>query len=264
MKRFLLAAAVLLSLAGLVSCAAPTAEPTITAAAPTIPDVGLTKITPKTDAPPDVIAQVTWVAGGGGGGCGTMEEAAGLEAVPLYDGDNPAITIPTSGVFVMFTGTAATREDAQITVTRPDGITSTVPTEWAQHTLPYCWDVIMPVEPGTQIGEYTLGMVAGEDQAEVSFDLVLPSAPVVAYYSDTHMWLAGFQPQEPIRLLIYHDHDSDLIGDFIGYQEIVADEHGMQMIDITGLPYGIVVVAEGSISGSTASTMDGWFEVVGE
>jgi hypothetical protein len=231
---------------------------------PTVPGANPNQFSPGGVLPPDVMSQVGYYLGAGGGVETCNFEPSQPGALETYMGD---LSSPANGVDIPVTaGTldwcicGITQNPRTAKLTLPDG--SNLGLDVQQNadmiTPQYqCGYVEYPVRPGVQLGVYKFTFTNASSILTDQVNLVIPSTPSGVWLKDTNeAWFAGYQPGESIRLLVFISTTQDNVEwSFMGEKQLIANDSGMLMVSFnpTLAQSGhLVVAAIGDRSGRAA------------
>ena len=231
---------------------------------PTIPGATPDPFTPGGVLPADVMSQVGFYMGAGGGveTCnfepsqpGSLETWMG----DLYTQANGA-EIPVTAGKLDWCICGISQNPAAASLTLPDGSSQELNIQQnADMITPQyqCGYVEYRVRPGVQLGVYKFTFTNASNRLTDQVNLVIPSSPSGGWLKETNeAWFVGYQPGESIRLLVFSSTSQDNVEwSFMGEKQLNSNDSGMLIVGFNAslVQSGhLVVAAIGGSSGRAA------------
>jgi hypothetical protein len=226
----------------------PTPTPSPTPAPPRAPLPPEFAFTASDTAPDGMAAQVDWIAPAPAPTCRIDDTS---QEVRWEANFNPGeiLPVPTSDQVGRWSYTVyGLYPEAVGTITYPDGSTWPLDlTNPADPDEPHCLDLAVLDVPGAPVGQYQIDITQDGITLTMRYQIEYAHEPRVDRVDGQPevAWLAGFAPQEAVRVAVYTPADS--AATFAGALDITTDRAGMALI--TNLPPDSAVFASGDASG---------------
>ena len=119
-------------------------------------------------------------------------------------------------------------ETVSITVTKPDG-TQEVSTQTYESGVSVTYRSTM--EYGMQLGDYSVTFESPSGRLALDFSVVRPSSPGLAKVNAHTYYAFGFQPGEPVFILMYRISTEDRTIRMFAWEKTTVDDRGELLLD---------------------------------